>query len=220
MHESLPALDIVAQFPAPEPVPQSLTYDGKQLWIGSWETKQIVAVDRTGRRRTHFAAPAKPVGATFANGHFFYMLSDEADDRTVRSVDEHGTWADDAFLPPDESGSFLSWDGEWLWLSQRFLKRVHRLDPQTHRPLQTIEIGEQVIGHTWIGDWLYVSLWLGKDRGGAVLGRVSGADSGGVQYLASSDFAMISLAYDGDALWANDTKGSRIVAMSLPEGTL
>lgn len=213
---SLPALEAVAHFSAPEPFNQSLAYDGKQLWIGSYETRNVIALDRTGRRRSHFAAPGKPIGATFVNGRLHFVLADEDDDRTVRSTDEHGVWAEDGFPAPGGSGSFLSWDGASLWLSQRHNKRVLKLDPATHAPLESYEIGEQILGHAWIGDWLYLSLWLGKDRGGAVLGRVLRAAPEDLQLIAAAPFAMISLAYDGDALWCNDTKGNRVVALSLP----
>jgi len=214
---SLPQLSVVAEFDAPEPAPQSLVFDGERLWVGSWETKTIVAVDRTGRKGTHFAAPGRPVGGTFVNGRSWYVLSDEHDDRTVRSVDGHGHWGEDAFECPHDAGSFLSWDGTDLWLSQRYNKRVLRLDPTSHDAAQVVPIGEQILGQTWIGDWLYLSLWLGKERGGARLARVLGSDPSDLQILASSPSAMVSLAYDGDALWSNDPRRGRVVAFSLPE---
>jgi len=38
---------------------------------------------------------------------------------------------------------------------------------------RTIEIGNQILGISWAGTRLYLSLWLGKDRGGAEFERVS-----------------------------------------------
>lgn len=114
----------------------------------------------------------------------------------------------------------LSWDGEWLWLSQHSVGLIHRLDPATHQSVQTIEIGAKIYGHTWVGTTLFVSAWLGQEHGGAVLARVERSDPGTVRHVASCDFKMIALAYDGDTLWTNDRKDSRVVALRLPLGTL
>jgi hypothetical protein len=83
--------------------------------------------------------------------------------------------------------------------------------------VRTIEIGNQILGICWARTRLYLSLWLGKERGGARLAYIEPKD--GVTepvHVAASPFAMISLAADGERFWTNDSRSAQIVAFSLP----
>ena len=69
-----------------------------------------------------------------------------------------------------------------------------------------------------MGERLYVSTWLGKDRGGCRIGYIEpNAATPQLVFAAQSPFAGVSLARDGNRLWTNDFKNLSIVAFSIPD---
>lgn len=215
---SLPAVTEIVRIPAPAPAPQSLAYDGERLWIGSFETKRVYGVDPLhGNVVEQSAVPGRPIGATMLGDELRFVISDDADDRTIRRfVPGHGFKTNDLVRCPDDTGSFLAYDGADLWLSQRHLKRVHRLDAHGV-PTRTIEVGEEIIGAAWCRERLYLSLWLGSKTGRCRVGYVVPADpEPALTIVATVPFVGVSLACDGERFWTNDFKADAIVAYALP----
>jgi hypothetical protein len=211
----------LARIPSPAPSPQSLAYDGTNLWIGSWETGKVYGVDaHQGRVFEETIAPGKPVGSTVVGDELRFVLSEngEADNRSIRRfVPGHGFKSGTAVPCPDDTGSFLAFDGTRLWLSQRYDKRVLVLDAD-YESERAVPIGEEIIGIAWADTRLYLSLWLGKERGGNRLAYVDAAFAHPeVVYVAQLPFVGVSLAFAGDRLWTNDFKHNEIVALDLPE---
>ena len=163
----LPDLAEIVRIPSPAPRPQSLAHDGESLWLGSWETGHIYGIDpKHGRVFEKAASPGLPVGSTCVGDELRFVISEngDQDNRFIRRfVPGHGFKSRDALGCPDDTGSFVAYDGKRLWLSQRYNKRVHELDAQG-RPVRTIEVGEEILGLAWAGERLYVSAWLGRDR--------------------------------------------------------
>ncbi len=210
------------RIPSPAPTPQSLAHDGEHLWLGSWETERVYGLDpKQGRVFEETRAPGRPVGSTVVGDELRFVCSEngDGDNRFIRRfVPGHGFKTHESAPCPEDTGSFLAFDGERLWLSQRMLGRVLELDSQ-HRVVRTIElgIGAQILGISWAGSRLYLSLWLGKDRGGAHLAYIEPKHSEAAPvFVAHSPFAMISLAVDGERFWTNDSRSNEIVAFSLP----
>jgi len=210
----------LVRFSSPAPQPQSLAHDGEHLWLGSWDTERVYGLDpKQGRVFEEVRAPGHPVGSTIVGDELRFVCSEngEGDNRFIRRfVPGHGFKTREAVPCPDDTGSFLAFDGERLWLSQRMLGRVLELDSQ-HRVVRTIEIGNQILGISWAGTRLYLSIWMGKERGGARLAYIE--PKGGALapvFVASSPFAMISLAVDGERFWTNDARSHEIVAFARP----
>jgi hypothetical protein len=209
----------LVRFPSPAPAPQSLAHDGEHLWLGSWETERVYGLDpKQGRVFEEVRAPGRPVGSTVIGDELRFICSEngEGDNRFIRRfVPGHG-FKTHAAACPDDTGSFLAFDGERLWLSQRHNKRVLELDA-TNRVLRTVPVGEQILGICWAGTRLYLSLWLGRERGGAQVAYIEPKSAGAIPVtIAQSPFAMISLAVDGERFWTNDAQSNQIVAFSLP----
>jgi hypothetical protein len=218
----LSALDEIVRIPSPAPAPQSLAHDGEHLWLGSWETNRVYGiVPAHGRVFEEAAAPGRLVGSTVVGDELRFVCSEngDGDDRFIRRfVPGHGFKSHDAIPCPDESGSFLAYDGEHLWLSQRYNKRVLEFDAQ-YRVVRSVDVGEEILGMTWSGEGLYLSLWLGKDRGGCKIAYLEPrAAAPAVTLVAHAPFTAVSLARDGDRLWTNDVKRSEIVAFQVPRG--
>jgi hypothetical protein len=214
-------IEEIVRIPSPAPAPQSLAHDGEHLWIGSWETSRIYGmVPSQGRVFEEVAAPGKPVGATVVGDELRFVCAEngDADERYIRRfVPGHGFKSHEATPCPDDTGSFLAYDGEHLWLSQRHNKRVLELDAQ-FRVVTTVDIGEEIIGITWSGDGLFLSTWLGKDRGGCRIAYIEPrTEAPTLRFLAQCPFTAVSLARDGDRLWTNDFKKAEIVAFTLPQ---
>jgi hypothetical protein len=210
----------LVRFPSPAPTPQSLAHDGEHLWLGSWETERVYGLDpKQGRVFEEVTAPGRPVGSTVVGDELRFVCSEngEGDNRFIRRfVPGHGFKTHESIPCPDDTGSFLAFDGERLWLSQRMNKRVMELDA-SNRVVRIIPIGAQILGICWSGTRIYMSLWMGKDEGGARVAYIEpkSADPSPV-YVAHSPFAMISLAVDGERFWTNDSRAAEIVAFSLP----
>ncbi|HTU70656.1 MAG TPA: hypothetical protein VMF11_10105 [Candidatus Baltobacteraceae bacterium] len=204
----------VMRLPSPAPAPQALACAGQNLWMGSWETQRIYGIDRA-----HFTvfeekpAPGKPVGMVAIGEELRCILSEggEGDHRFIRRyVPGHGFKEHDKIACPEDTGSFLAYDGESLWLSQRYNRRVLQLDSNMSIRRE-IRADAQILGITFVDGTLYLSLWYGKD-GGPKLGRVV---EDRVEVAAALRFAAISLAHDGQRFWCNDPKTTSIVAFTL-----
>ncbi len=212
-----PTLTEIVRFPSPAPAPQALACDGEHLWLGSWETARIYGIDpNQGRVFEEIQGPGKPVGATVCGDELRIVCAELDDSRFIRRyVPGHGFKSHDVVPCPDDTGSFLAFDGTHLWLSQRHNKLVMELDP-SGMPVRTLKIGEEITGMTWAGDRLYLALWLGRERGGCRIAYVEPrAEHPEVAFVAHSPFAAISLAREGDRFWTNDFKAGEIVAFAI-----
>jgi hypothetical protein len=216
----LSVLEEIVRFPSPTPAPQALAHDGQYLWIGSWETHRVYALEPNQAKVVEeTTAPGRPVGATVVGDELRFVCSEngDADERFIRRfVPGHGFKTHDTVPCPDDTGSFLAYDGEALWLSQRYNKRLLELDAR-HEVLATVDAGEEIIGMTWSGAGLYLSTWLGKERGGCRIAYLEPrAPQPVLRFVAQAPFVAVSLAWDGDRLWTNDFKKSEVVAFRLP----
>ena len=209
-------IEELLRVPSPAPAPQALTCDGENLWISSWESQRLYGLDRT-----HFTvfeetnAPGKPVSAVSVGDELRFVLGEgDDDDRFIRRyVPGHGFKEKDRLACPGGTGSFLAYDGECLWLSQRYNKRILELDLQGNIASE-IPAEAEIIGITWHDGTLYASLWYGARAGGCHIGRVS-VDRNRIDPIAAVPFAAISLSHDGTRFWTNDTKANEIVAFTL-----
>lgn len=205
------------RLPSPAPAPQALACNGPQLWMGSWETERLYGIDRD-----HFTvfeevnAPGKPVGMVSVGDELRVIVSEngETDNRYIRRfVPGHGFKSHDRLPCPDDTGSFLAYDGEHLWLSQRFNQRI--LELGTDLTVRSeLKADGQILGIAWVEGSLYVSLWYGADKGGCKIGRAN-ADRTGIDIVCSLPFGAISLTFDGSRFWSNDPKATSIVAFAI-----
>ena len=206
--------------PSPAPQPQSLAHDGERLWVGSWATSRVYGLcPKQGRVLEDVAAPGKPVGSVAIGDDVRFVVSEngEADNRFIRRfVPGHGFKSHEAIACPDDTGSFLAYDGRRVWLSQRHNKRIIELDAQ-FAPLRTIDVGEQILGIAFARGRVYLSTWLGN-RGGCLIATLDPpAARPELHFVARAPFVAVSLASDGDRFWTNDAKGQATVAFTVPD---
>jgi hypothetical protein len=213
--EQATTIEELLRLPSPAPVPQALTCDGDHLWMGSWDTERIYGIDRQ-----HFTvfeernAPGKPVGMVSVGDELRVVVSEGGDDdhRFIRRyVPGHGFKAHERLACPDDTGSFIAFDGTNVWLSQRYKQRVLELDAEGN-VLTEVHAPAQILGIVWVDEALFFSLWHGRDKGGCRLGRW--ARGGSIEEIATLPFGAVSLTHDGTRFWANQPSKNEIVAFT------
>ncbi|HTX58223.1 MAG TPA: hypothetical protein VMH02_01015 [Verrucomicrobiae bacterium] len=212
----LPSIDEIMRLPSPAPAPQALAFDGELLWMGSWETQRIYGiVPQRGTVREEANAPGRPVGAVAVGDELRVVCSEGVEDNRFirRYIPGHGFKMNEKVPCPDDTGSFLAFDGLHLWLSQRYDKRILELDA-AYAVTRVIPFDAQIVGIVLVGQTLYLSTWHGRD-GGCKIARGSLA-TGTFEYVASAGFAAISITHDGSRFWSNDPRTNEMVAYTLP----
>src|SRR5437016_230687 len=128
------------RFPSPTVTPQALAWDGKQLWISSrdlgffYKVRAGLALSSSAigddalKIVEEFDPPGVVWAAVAANGSMYVTIGKGLnDDRYVYRYDSKNGFTR-RFACPDLTGSYLSYDGESLYLSQWYEQRILRLD--------------------------------------------------------------------------------------------
>jgi hypothetical protein len=208
------------RLPSPAPKPQSLAFDGSILWMGSRETQRIYAIDpATWSTRDETDAPAVPWGMTVAGDELIVIYGGEGadDDRFVRPYIPGRGFAHAEFRAPDGTGSQLGWDGDVLYISQWYNKRILGVDG-TGAVLSTIEVPHGICGLVVTAGTFYCVTTDDEEKGPYWLTRV---DARGAtpqcDDLAVIPFPARALAFDGRRFWTNHREANEIVAFAQPD---
>jgi hypothetical protein len=220
--ETLAAIDELFRIPSPAPVNQALALDGTNLWMGSLETQRMYGIDsRQGRVFEERPAPGRPIGACVMGDELRVVCSEneKEDNRFIRRyIPGHGFKEKIKVSCPDDTGSFVAYDGDFLYLSQRFNKRILEID-DGGRCIRTVaEVPLEITGMTIFGGCFYLALSGGKDSGDYRITKVDARKAAPeITDLASVPYEARSLCYDGSRFWTNQRWDSQIVAFRLPE---
>jgi hypothetical protein len=205
---------------APTLRPQAIAFDGTSLWIGSIETERLYAVaPQTWTVSDEISVPGKPWGMTVAGDELLVLLGQtDEDHRTIyRVVPGHGLRNSSAIPCPEDTGSHLSYDGDSLYVSQWYNKRIIALD-ETGKPGTIVDLPHEVCGHTIVAGCFYCITTDDEESGTYYLTRV---DARG-PLVTSIDLATIpfnarGLAFDGERFWTNDREIHQTVAFARPD---
>src|SRR4029434_3505311 len=102
-------------------------------------------------------APGIPWAAVGTNGTLRFTIGEGPDDdRYIRRFVRHAGFEDtDRSACPQVSGSYLSYDGEHLYLSQWYKQRILKLDANGNI-LRVIDAGAAISGHVFVDGLIYV----------------------------------------------------------------
>ena len=208
------------RLPSPAPKPQSLAYDGTRLWVGSIVTDRLYSIDpATWTAREEGTAPGKPWGMAVVGDELRVICGEGAeDDRFVRRfIPGHGFRSDGSFAAPDATGSQLGYDGDSLYISQWYNRRIIALD-DSGTPGIAIEVPHQICGQVVVDGRFYLVTTEDENHGDYWLTRV---DARGAT-VRSDDLARIpfparALAFDGERFWSNHRAADQIVAFARPD---
>jgi len=212
------SIEELQRIPSPAPAPQGLACDGTDLWIGSVETHRIYGVRaQTGAVFEENDAPGGPIGLVVTGDAIRAVTSEgpEGDRYIRRYVIGHG-FKSEAIACPDHTGSFLAWDGDHLFLSQRFEQRILELDP-SGGIIRTIPVPRQITGITIVNGLFYAMTCANKACDDMRVLRIDARkETPAVTELAGVPFIARSLAWDGTKFWTSARESNEVVAFGIP----
>jgi hypothetical protein len=212
------------RLPAPCVAPQTVAWDGNQLWMSSRDLGMLYRIEAgNGLKVVEEIDPPGVIwaGVSTNDGWRFTIGKGLNDDRYVYRY----TAADGftkLFACPDFTGSYVSFDGKHLYLSQWYTGEIHQLDDEGNIS-RTINVGAEICGHTFADGLLYVL--RGKENKDIPIRaeewRIARLDPTekipNVEDLASVPFASRSLTFDGEKFWSNHRVANETIAFTLPQ---
>ena len=204
---------------SPAPTPQALAWDSKRnvLWLGSRDLQLIYAIDPlswTVLEETE--APGVPWAAVAMNGEVRFTIGEGADDDRYiyRYTPEAGF--SKMFACPEFTGSYLSFDGRNLYLSQWYKHRILKFD-ENGNVIREIYVGAEICGHTFADGSLYVLRGQEQPNEDWRIARLNPQqETLAAEDIAAVHFACRSLTFDGELFWSNYRAKDTIISFLLP----
>jgi hypothetical protein len=215
----IPSIIEQRRLASPAITPQALTWHSGALWMGSRDLRRIYLINpKEWTVVEEREAPGTPWAAVAANGTLRFTIGEGPDDdRYVRSfVPNLGFSETDRFACPEFTGSFLSYDGQHVYLSQWYKHRILKLDARGNI-LRQIDVGAEICGHVFVDGLIYVLRGAEKPSENWRIARLDPRkETPSVEDLALVPFASRSLTFDGENFWANHRAANEIVSFALP----
>lgn len=136
------------------------------------------------------------------------------DDRYVYRY-TRGEGFEKLFACPEFTGSYLSFDGEHLYLSQWYKGLIVELDAKG-QAIRDINVGEEICGHTIVEGTLYVLRGTEQNGESWKLARIGlGNGSSEPEDIAAVPFASRSLTFDGRVFWSNHRAANETICFAI-----
>jgi hypothetical protein len=207
------------RFPSPAAAPQALAWNGGKLWMGSRDLRRIYVIDpREWEVLEEKEPPGIPWAAVATNGTLCFTIGEGPDDdRYIRRfVPKVGFSEEDKIACPEFTGSYLSYDGKHLYLSQWYKHRILKLDAGGNI-IRVIDIGAEVSGHAFVDGMIYVLRGTEQNGESWTIARFDLREGKPeVKDIAVVPFACRSLTFDGANFWSNHRAANEIVSFALP----
>lgn len=207
---------------SPVVTPQALAWDGNSFWLSSRDLGTLYQVNPEQWKIVEELDPPGIVwAAVFTNDGWRFTLGKGLnDDRYVYRYTATNGFKK-LFACPDFTGSYLSFDGESCYLSQWYKGQLHQFD-DSGKILRTIELGEEICGHTFVDGTLYVL--RGREHkdvpNKTEEWRIARLDmqvkAPRLEEIAPISFAARSLTFDGEKFWSNHRAGNETISFTLP----
>lgn len=203
---------------APTRTPQALAWDGRAMWMSSRDLGTLHKID-IGKWQP--IAELDPPGVVWAgvasNGSMHFTIGKGLnDDRYVYRYNAKDGFTK-LFACPDFTGSYLSYDGKHLHLSQWYEKRILKYD-ENGKIIGEINVGAEICGHTFVDGMLFVLRGVEKPNEEWRIARLDPRDEKPkVQDVAVVPFASRSLTFDGEQFWSNYRAADTTIAFTLPQ---
>ncbi len=176
--------------------------------MGSRDLRRIYVIDP--KTRAVFDEK-EPPGIRFTIGE------GPNDDRYIRRfVPDVGFSEADKIACPEFTGSYLSYDGENLYLSQWYKHRILKLDANGNI-VRLIDVDAEVSGHAFVNGMVYVLRGTEQNGESWTIARLNPREEKPeVKDIAIVPFACRSLTFDGTNFWSNHRAANEIVSFALP----
>jgi hypothetical protein len=148
---------------------------------------------------------------------WFTLGEGDEDDRYLwRYLTGRGFSETDRIACPELTGSYLSFNGETLYLSQWYKHRILKLDARGN-VTREIAIEAEISGHVFVHGLIYLLRGTEQNGGDWRLVRFDPRETTlRVEELARVPFQCRSLAFDGKHLWTNHREADQIVCFAKP----
>jgi hypothetical protein len=215
----LPTVIERGRFPSPAPAPQALAWNGGKLWMGSRDLRRIYVIDpKEWKVLEEKEPPGIPWAAVATNGTLCFTIGEGPnDDRYIRRfAPGRGFSEKDKITCPEFTGSYLSYDGQSLYLSQWYKHRILKLDAGGDIA-RALDIGAEVSGHAFVDGLIYVLRGTEQNGESWTIARLNPREEKPeVKDVAIVPFACRSLTFDGTNFWSNHRAANEIVSFALP----
>ena len=223
----LPTVKERKRFPSPAVTPQALAWNGEEFWMSSRDLGTLYKLDPpsprsgvAGKDNWKTVDEVDPPGVVWAavatNGAMHFTIGKGLnDDRYVYRYDAKKGFTK-LFACPDFAGSYLSFDGKNLYLSQWYEKRILKYDAKGN-VIRKIDIGAEISGHTFVDGIIYVLRGEEKPNEDWRIARLDPREeTPAVKDLAVVPFACRSLTFDGENFWTNYRAANEVISFSIP----
>ena len=218
--QTLPAIIEQQRLPSPAPTPQALAWHNGMLWMGSRDLRRIYAIDaKTWALIQEMEAPGIPWAAVSTGDDLWFTIGEgPEDDRYLwRYHVASGFSATDRIACPELTGSYVSYDGEHLYLSQWYKHRILRLDARGDI-LREIAVHAEICGHVFVGGLIYVLCGTEQGNEDWHVARLDPRqETPEIEDLAQVPFPCRSLTFDGESFWTNHRAADEIVSFVMPQ---
>jgi hypothetical protein len=215
----LPTIIERGRYPSPAPAPQALAWQGDKLWMGSRDLRRIYVIDPTKWEvLQEKEPPGIPWAAVATNGTLRFTIGEGPnDDRYIRRfAAETGFSEGDKIACPEFTGSYLSYDGENIYLSQWYKHRILKLDAKGNI-VRAIDVDAEISGHAFVNGMIYVLRGTEQNGESWTIARLDPREENPkVTDIANVPFACRSLTFDGTNFWSNHRAANEIVSFALP----
>ncbi len=190
--------------------------------MGSRDLRRLYEIEpKTWAVTQEREVPGIPWAAVSTGDKLHFTIGEGAeDDRYLRQfVPGAGFSTDKRVACPELTGSYLSYDGQHLYLSQWYKHRLLKLDPEGN-VLRAIDVGAEICGHTFVDGLIYVLRGTEAGDESWMIARLDPREeTPGVEDVATVPFPCRSLAFDGKQFWSNHRAADEMVAFTLPAET-
>jgi hypothetical protein len=210
-------VEITQRHTSPTVTPQALAWDGNYLWLSSRDLGTLYKID-IGRWKT--VQEIDPPGTVWAgvssgNGNMCFTIGKGLnDDRYIYRYTPEGGFSK-MFACPELTGSYLSFDGKNLYMSQWYNKRVLKFDDKGD-VIREIDVGAEICGHAFANGSLYVLRGQERPNEAWRIARLNPQEeTPAVEDIAIVPFASRSLTFDGELFWSNYRAKDTIISFAL-----
>jgi len=202
---------------SPTITPQALAWDRHHLWVSSRDLGMLYKIDIETLQIVEEIDPPGIVWAavSLGDGEMRFTIGKGLnDDRYVYRYSD-GAFSR-LFACPDFTGSYLSYDGANLYLSQWYEKRILKYDEKGN-VICKIDIGAEICGHTFVDGSIYVLRGQEKPNEDWRIARLDlQKQTPEIEDIAVVPFACRSLTFDGELFWSNYRAKDTIISFALP----
>ena len=218
--EPLPSINERRRVASPDVTPQALAWHKDALWMGTRDSRRIYGIEpNSWKVFEETQAPGIPWAAVSTGEALRFNIGEgTADDRYLWRYSSAGGFSEtDRVACPEFTGSYLSYDGSHVYLSQWYKHRILKLD-RSGNILETHDVGAEICGHTFCDGAIYVLRGTEQGSEDWSIARLNLQSSGSsrIEDLAKVPFPCRSLAFDGSNFWSNHRAANEIICFALP----